>query len=66
MIGGLIMTHGDDDGVIMPPRVAPSHVVLLPIFRKPDDRQRVMDYVNELAASLKGAFPTPAGIWWLR
>jgi prolyl-tRNA synthetase len=53
MIGGLIMTHGDDDGVIMPPRVAPSHVVLLPIFRKPDDRQRVMEYVNGLAAALR-------------
>ncbi len=53
MIGGLIMTHGDDDGVIMPPRVAPAHVVLLPIFRKPDERQMVMDYVDKLAASLR-------------
>jgi prolyl-tRNA synthetase len=34
------MTHGDDDGVIMPPRVAPAHVVLLPISRNPDDRQK--------------------------
>ncbi len=53
MIGGLIMTHGDDDGVIMPPRVAPSHVVLLPIYRKPEERQHVMDYVNQLAAALR-------------
>jgi prolyl-tRNA synthetase len=53
MIGGLIMTHGDDDGVIMPPRVAPSHVVLLPIYRKPEERQNVMDYVNRLAAALR-------------
>jgi prolyl-tRNA synthetase len=53
MIGGLIMTHGDDDGVIMPPRVAPAHVVLLPIIRKPDDRGKVMDYVAKLAASLR-------------
>ena len=53
MIGGLIMTHGDDDGVIMPPRVAPSHVVLLPIYRKPEERQNVMDYVNQLAAALR-------------
>ena len=44
MIGGLIMTHGDDDGIIMPPRVAPAHVVLLPIYRSPEDRRQVMDY----------------------
>jgi prolyl-tRNA synthetase len=53
MIGGLIMTHGDDDGVIMPPRIAPAHVVLLPIFKRPDERQAVMDYVNQLAAALR-------------
>jgi len=53
MIGGLIMTHGDDDGVIMPPRVAPAHVVLLPISRKPDDRQKVMEYVNGIAGALR-------------
>jgi prolyl-tRNA synthetase len=53
MIGGLIMTHGDDDGVIMPPRVAPAHVVLLPIYREPDDRQKVMEYVNGIAAAIR-------------
>ncbi|MGD9310821.1 MAG: proline--tRNA ligase [Desulfosarcina sp.] len=53
MIGGLIMAHGDDDGVIMPPRVAPAHVVLLPIYRKPEQRQQVMDYVDKLAAALR-------------
>jgi prolyl-tRNA synthetase len=54
MIGGLIMTHGDDDGVIMPPRVAPAHVVLLPIYRKPEEREKVMAYVGELADTLRG------------
>jgi prolyl-tRNA synthetase len=53
MIGGLIMTHGDDDGIIMPPRVAPAHVVLLPIYRKHEERQKVMAYVNDLAADLR-------------
>ena len=53
MIGGLIMTHGDDDGVIMPPRVAPAHVVLLPIFRTADERRTVMDYVSGVAAALR-------------
>jgi len=53
MIGGLIMTHGDDDGVIMPPKVAPAHVVLLPIYRKPGERKTVMEYVHKLAVSLR-------------
>ena len=53
MIGGMIMTHGDDDGVIMPPRVAPAHVVLLPIFRKDDDRADVMAYTESIARELR-------------
>ena len=53
MIGGLIMTHGDDDGIILPPKVASAHVVLLPIIRKPEDRQSVMDFTEKLARELK-------------
>jgi prolyl-tRNA synthetase len=53
LIGGIIMTHGDDNGIIVPPKVAPSHVVLMPIFRKPEDRGKVIDYVNHLAAQLR-------------
>lgn len=54
LIGGLIMTHADDDGVVLPPRVAPAHVVLMPIVRKEKDRADVMAYVERLAAALKG------------
>lgn len=53
MIGGMIMTHGDDDGVIMPPRVAPAHIVLLPIFRNDQERTTVMEYTNSLASELR-------------
>jgi prolyl-tRNA synthetase len=53
LIGGLIMTHGDDDGIILPPRVAPSHVVLIPIIKKPSDRSDVMTFVENLAGELK-------------
>ncbi len=53
MIGGMIMTHGDDDGVIMPPRVAPAHIVLLPIFRNDQEKATVMEYTNALAKELR-------------
>ncbi|MEA2060147.1 MAG: proline--tRNA ligase [Thermodesulfobacteriota bacterium] len=53
MIGGMIMTHGDDDGVIMPPRVAPAHVVLLPIARKQAEFRKIMDYTQTLADALR-------------
>jgi prolyl-tRNA synthetase len=47
------MTHGDDDGVIMPPRVASAHVVLLPIVRKESDRSDIMAYCDKVAAELR-------------
>jgi prolyl-tRNA synthetase len=53
LIGGIIMNHGDDDGIILPPRVASSHVVILPIIRQDRDRQTVMAYVEALARELK-------------
>lgn len=53
LIGGLVMTHGDDDGIILPPKVASAHVVLMPIFRKESDRAGVMEYTQKLAARLR-------------
>ncbi len=53
LIGGVIMTHGDDDGIILPPRVASSHVVLLPIIRKEEERQAVMEYTHSIAKELR-------------
>jgi prolyl-tRNA synthetase len=53
MIGGMIMVHSDDDGLVLPPRVASAHVVLMPIYRNDDDRQRVVAYVNQLADDLR-------------
>ena len=53
LIGGLIMSHGDDDGIILPPKVASAHVVLLPIIRESKDRELVMDFTEKLARELK-------------
>ena len=52
LIGGVIMTHGDDDGIILPPKVASAHVVLMPITRKPEDREAVLSYAERLAREL--------------
>ncbi len=53
MIGGLIMTHSDDDGLVLPPKIASAQVVLLPIFRKKDDEKTVLDYTQNLAQQLR-------------
>ncbi len=53
ILGGIIMTHGDDDGVVVPPRVAPIHVAILPIAHKPADQARVAAYCEQLARDLR-------------
>ncbi|MBU0993590.1 MAG: proline--tRNA ligase [Proteobacteria bacterium] len=53
LIGGLIMTHGDDDGIIVPPRLAPSHVVLMPIIKKVDDTSKILEFTESLARELR-------------
>jgi prolyl-tRNA synthetase len=53
LIGGLIMTHGDDDGLAIPPKVAPTHVAILPIAHKPEDHSKVMAYCDQLALALR-------------
>ncbi|MFT3923387.1 MAG: proline--tRNA ligase [Myxococcales bacterium] len=53
LVGGLIMTHSDDDGLICPPKLAPTHVVILPVTHKAEERQKVLDYCKALAQELK-------------
>jgi prolyl-tRNA synthetase len=52
LIGALIMTHGDDDGLVLPPRLAPQQVVILPIYRNDEERPGVMEYCEKLRAAL--------------
>ena len=53
LIGGLIMTHADDDGLVLPPRLAPAHVAILPVFRGDDTKAKVMEYIDALAKELR-------------
>jgi prolyl-tRNA synthetase len=54
LIGALIMTHGDDKGIIIPPRVAPLHVVFVPIWKNNKEREVTIVAANKLAEKLKG------------
>lgn len=53
MIGGLIMSHSDDDGLVLPPKMAPLHAVILPIYRNDEEKSQVLGYVESLAQELR-------------
>lgn len=52
MIGALIMTHGDDDGLIVPPRLAPTQVVIVPIWKKEEEREAVLAHAEKIKSAL--------------
>jgi prolyl-tRNA synthetase len=53
MIGGLIMTHGDDNGVQIPPLLAPIEMVIVPIYRSDEERTRVLEACDRLIGRLR-------------
>jgi len=53
LIGGMIMVHGDDDGMVMPPRVAPYHVSIIPVVRDDAQRKTVISHCKNLENRLK-------------
>src|ERR1700724_62771 len=54
MIGGIIMVHGDKSGLILPPRLAPYQVVIVPIWRSDSEKSAVSEMVERLEKMLKG------------
>jgi prolyl-tRNA synthetase len=59
LVGGLIMTHSDDQGLVLPPRLAPLHVVIVPIFKKPEEKTAVLAAANKLAEAIRALAPGP-------
>ena len=54
LIGAMIMTHADDDGMVIPPKLASQHVVIQTVAPKPEDRDRVVAWCKELKKELEG------------
>ena len=54
MVGTVVMAHGDDDGLILPPRIAPTQIVILPITTKEETRAKVLEASDKLARELRG------------
>ncbi len=54
LIGGVIMTHGDDQGLKLPPHIAPFEAVVIPIWRKDAERGAVFEFVDRVRQALKG------------
>jgi prolyl-tRNA synthetase len=53
LIGGLIMTHADDNGMVMPPKLASQQVVVVPVILKEEQRSKVMEYCESLMKDLR-------------
>jgi len=53
LIGAMIMVHGDDQGLVLPPKVAPTQVVIVPIYNSEEDKKRVLEKSNEIQKLLE-------------
>ena len=53
LIGALIMAHSDDDGLVLPPKLAPIHVVIVPIFKNEDELRRISEQAELIAGALR-------------
>ena len=53
LIGGVIMSHADDEGMVVPPRIAPYQIIFIPLIKKNDDAAKIMAYIKNIQAQLK-------------
>lgn len=63
LIGGIIMTHADDDGMVMPPKISPSHLVILPILRKDSDSAAILNYCRGIQEELQKKLYHGRRVW---
>lgn len=73
LIGGLIMSHSDDKGLVLPPKVAPVKAVLVPIYRKDEEKGRVLETAHKIAKDIgakiddrEGQTPGAKFFYWER
>ncbi len=52
LIGAVIMAHGDDNGIVLPPRITPAHLVIIPIYRNEEDQKKVLEYIDFLVSEI--------------
>lgn len=55
LVGALVMAHSDDDGLILPPRIAPLQVVIVPIYKGPEQKEQIGEKMKDLLQQLKNA-----------
>lgn len=53
LMGALVMSHSDDKGLVLPPKLAPIQVVIVPIYKKPEELEKISEVVNKIVAELK-------------
>lgn len=61
LIGAMIMAHSDDEGLVLPPKVAPFVVAIVPIFKSPEEETKVRDFIDQLLIKLVGEKELAAG-----
>ncbi len=53
LIGALIMAHSDDNGLVLPPKIAPSHIAIIPIYRNDEQQKEVLNFIDKLKNKIK-------------
>ena len=56
LIGALIMAHSDDNGLVLPPKIAPSHIAIIPIYKNEEEKAGIMEFVQQIVALFKDAW----------
>jgi prolyl-tRNA synthetase len=62
LIGAIVMTHSDDNGLVLPPRIAPKHVMILPLIHNPESKKEVMSYCEKIKNELASSFYEGKGL----